>query len=81
MSVENRLSSNLHRISSEKTFSTCAEKDICNICFNDINDKNYCITSCKHKFCLSCILISIKYKNTCPCCRTELISNNYTSNT
>ena len=79
MSVENFLSSNLHRISSEKTFSTCAEKDICNICFNDISDKNYCITSCKHKFCLSCILISIKYKNTCPCCREELITNDYTS--
>ena len=79
MSVENFLSSNLHRISSENTFSTCAEKDICNICFNDISDKNYCITSCKHKFCLSCILISIKYKNTCPCCREELITNDYTS--
>lgn len=69
MSIENLLSSNFHRIYSEK--------DICNICFNNISDKNYCITSCNHKFCLSCILISIKYKNTCPCCRTELTSNDY----
>lgn len=56
----------------------------CPICIEIISDKDSCITSCDHKFCLSCILESCKYKNTCPICRIELyeynISNDYENN-
>ena len=45
---------------------------LCAICIEIIKEKNNCITSCGHKFCLSCILISSDYKNNCPCCRKKL---------
>ena len=47
---------------------------LCAICFEIIKEKNNCITSCGHNFCLSCILISTEYNNTCPCCRERLYS-------
>lgn len=47
---------------------------LCAICLEIIKEKNNCITSCGHNFCLSCILISTEYNNTCPCCRERLYS-------
>jgi len=47
---------------------------LCAICLEIIKEKNNCITSCGHNFCLSCILISSEYKNNCPCCREKLYS-------
>ena len=48
----------------------------CPICREMILDKDNCITECDHKFCLSCILESCKYKNTCPICRVQLYEYN-----
>jgi hypothetical protein len=48
----------------------------CPICHETILDKDNCITDCDHKFCLSCILESCKYKNTCPICRVQLYEYN-----
>jgi hypothetical protein len=49
---------------------------ICAICLEEINEKNNCTTLCNHKFCLSCILKSLKYKNSCPICREIIIIEN-----
>jgi hypothetical protein len=46
--------------------------NICAICFLDISNINNCITSCGHQFCLTCLLKSLNYLNTCPLCRTEI---------
>ena len=48
---------------------------ICPICLEEINEKNNCTTLCNHKFCLSCMLESLKYKNSCPTCREIIILN------
>lgn len=47
----------------------------CSICFEEITNKNKCTTSCNHQFCLECILIHFQQNNSCPLCRTNLISN------
>ena len=44
----------------------------CPICYENINDINYCVTSCKHKFCLKCFIKHIQIKDNCPMCRHEL---------
>ena len=46
---------------------------ICPICLEEINEKNNCTTLCNHKFCLSCMLESLKYKNSCPICREIIV--------
>ena len=47
----------------------------CSICFEEITNKNKCTTACNHLFCLECILIHFQQNNSCPLCRTKLISN------
>lgn len=49
---------------------------ICAICLEEMDEKNNCTTLCNHKFCLSCMLKSLKYKNSCPVCR-EIINIEY----
>ena len=46
--------------------------DSCPICLNDIQDKNYVITECNHKFCFGCLMSCCSYKNQCPLCRSEI---------
>jgi len=42
----------------------------CPICKDKlINDKNYVITECKHKFHFSCLLYVLKINSKCPICR------------
>lgn len=50
-----------------------ATENECVICFENIGEKNNCVTECGHKFCLKCLVTSIAHKNACPCCRTQLI--------
>lgn len=50
------------------------EKECC-ICMETLqSDKNIAITQCGHTFCLQCLLIHFTEKNSCPLCRTTLIS-------
>lgn len=48
------------------------EVDVCPICMEVPGTKNVAITACGHKFCMSCLLSSLKTKNTCPTCRAEI---------
>jgi hypothetical protein len=48
------------------------ESKECNICFTIIGQTNFCVTPCGHSFCFDCIMQSINYRNTCPCCRADL---------
>ena len=50
----------------------------CPICFNKIKKTiNYCVTDCKHSFCLECMILHMRNKrqksrNKCPICRNKL---------
>jgi len=46
--------------------------DICAVCLEVPGTINVSITACGHKFCTSCLLSSLKMKNTCPTCRAEI---------
>lgn len=49
------------------------EPDVCAICLTvPKTKKNVSFTTCGHKFCTSCLLSSLRHKNTCPTCRAEL---------
>lgn len=47
----------------------------CVICFEIIGEKNNCVTECGHKFCLKCLIVALSHKNSCPCCRNQLIED------
>lgn len=47
----------------------------CPVCFDSIGEKNSCITTCGHKFCLNCLLQSYNTLNNCPLCRETLNVN------
>jgi len=47
----------------------------CNICYDVIGERNSCVTECGHQFCFKCIALSLKYKNTCPCCRATMVED------
>lgn len=49
-----------------------AEVDVCPVCMEVPGTTNVAITACGHKFCMSCLLSSLKKKNTCPTCRAEI---------
>jgi len=49
------------------------EETCCAICLEQIDYDDSCITKCKHKFHLSCMLKSAKHKTSCPLCRNELV--------
>lgn len=48
------------------------EVDVCPICMEVPGTTNVAITACGHRFCMSCLLSSLKTKNTCPTCRAEI---------
>jgi hypothetical protein len=85
--IEDNINNIIHELIDKVEYNELWEGDdsnnsiLCAICFEIIKKKNNCITSCGHKFCLSCILISAEYNNTCPCCREKLYSKyNYLEN-
>jgi hypothetical protein len=49
-----------------------ANADLCAVCLEVPGTKNVSITACGHIFCTSCLLKSLKTKNTCPTCRAEV---------
>ena len=46
--------------------------DKCAVCLEIPGKVNVSVTACGHTFCTTCLLKSLKTKNTCPCCRTEI---------
>ena len=51
------------------------ECEECSICLNTINNNNYSILPCGHKFHFDCILSCLKHNNTCPICRIKVNVN------
>jgi hypothetical protein len=45
---------------------------VCAVCLDILKPTNVSITACGHKYCTSCLLLSLKTKNTCPTCRAEI---------
>ena len=45
--------------------------DCCNICLEQLNNTNVCITICEHKFHTSCIVQC--HEKICPVCRKSLL--------
>ena len=58
----------------EKNKTGAPEQHTCSVCLDSICDKSMDMTrtGCGHVFHLSCLLKSLKMKNTCPMCRWEL---------
>ena len=50
--------------------------DTCPICLDTIDDTNFCVTDCKHSFCLTCLHTSLLNKESCPLCRNDLVPKN-----
>ena len=48
----------------------------CPICLDTIEETNFCVTACKHSFCLSCLHTSLLNKESCPLCRNDLVPKN-----
>lgn len=46
--------------------------DVCSVCLHVPGTKNVSITACGHKYCTSCLLLSLKTNNKCPMCRAEI---------
>jgi hypothetical protein len=46
--------------------------DTCAVCLEIPGKVNVSVTACGHTFCTTCLLKSLKTKNTCPCCRTAI---------
>ena len=54
----------------------------CPICYQTLDtDKNYCITPCGHRFCLTCMIKNQKYSSLCPICRYNLNKEDTTNST
>jgi len=45
----------------------------CSICYDEIGERNSCVTNCGHQFCFNCIVTSLQHSNVCPYCRTQLV--------
>jgi hypothetical protein len=57
---------------SECTVTANPNEEMCGICLEVTGTKNVSVTSCGHRFCTSCLLMSLQHKNTCPTCRSDL---------
>ena len=58
----------------DDTNKTIIEVQECPVCYEKIQQKNVCTTSCGHTFCLKCMLDTYKMdsKRQCPICRNSL---------
>ena len=57
----------------EKKIKRANETKNCPICYNEVEGVlNVCVTSCGHKFCLTCMTKSIKINDSCPVCREQI---------
>jgi hypothetical protein len=49
------------------------EVDTCPICYEDVGEKNSCVTECGHKFCMTCMAKNLQVSAKCPLCRSNII--------
>ena len=49
------------------------EVEECPICYEEIGSRNFCVTSCGHKFCMGCIPKHLANSNACPMCRADIV--------
>lgn len=66
--LANLLSENQIKMNKKKLF----KNDECSVCYDQLGDKNNCVTPCGHTFCFQCMMSCLNYKNTCPICREVL---------
>ena len=61
-------------ISTKKRKIEIKEVFDCAICYDELMEgtKNTVVTQCGHKFCLTCLLETLKRNNECPICRTAI---------
>jgi len=52
----------------------------CCICFEEIGQKNNCVTPCGHAFCFECMMKALAKNSSCPYCRTKLIAEDPVEN-
>ena len=45
----------------------------CPICYEKIQKYGFCITNCKHQFCMDCMMKHIQNNQSCPLCRAEVL--------
>ena len=50
--------------------------ETCPICYENIENKNFAITSCDHKFCIPCFIKASRAKDSCPLCRSIFTGEN-----
>ena len=70
-----KMSRNEVQVQNEVQNEVINEVRECPICYNEIGEKNVCVTSCGHAFCLQCLLQAYNEKIECPCCRSILNEN------
>ena len=58
-------------IPAEVVVSDDAEE--CPICYDELGDRNLCVTKCGHKFCMDCATKHLANNTACPMCRTPII--------
>jgi len=69
-------------ISTKKRKIEIKEVFDCAICYDELMEgtKNTVVTQCGHKFCLTCLLETLKRNNECPICRTAIEEKKRQSN-
>jgi hypothetical protein len=54
----------------------------CSICYETLDPRrNMCVTPCGHDFCFVCIMTSLAWRTSCPCCREPLMPTRATDAT
>ena len=54
----------------------------CSICYETLDPRrNMCVTPCGHDFCFVCIMTSLAWRTSCPCCREPLVPTRATAAT
>ena len=56
-----------------KTINMDETLEKCPICYEKIQKYGFCITNCKHQFCMDCMMKHIQNNQSCPLCRAEVL--------
>jgi hypothetical protein len=51
------------------------EREKCPVCLEKLGETNIFITKCGHTFCGECILRNNQFRNSCPLCRNQMVTN------
>lgn len=57
-----------------KKIEECNEElENCPICYEELGQRDICITKCGHKYCMSCLFKHAEKSLDCPMCRTKIV--------